>query len=193
MAASITIEPIAMRHAEAVQRLASDPDILSTTQLPDPYPEDGAATWIRQARSAREKEEQYAFAIMREHTLVGVASVLPSDDPVHLNKTVGKAWKLGYWVGKPYWGRGCATAAGKEILQFAFKTLNLQRVWARTLRENVASRRVLEKLGFELEVVEEPEPAVSAGYDRDACAHYMLLRSTWMKRVGRENLNSRIN
>ena len=198
MAALITIEPIAMRHAEAVQRFASDPDILAMADLPDPYPEDGARTWIREARKRRKNGEQYAFAIIhgneaRENQVVGVVSVLSSDDPIPESKTEGQAWKLGYWVGKPYWGRGYATAAGKQILRFAFATLDIDYVRALTLRRNSASRRVLEKLGFELEVVEEPEAAGSAGDSHDTCAHYMLLRSTWMKRVGRENLNSRIN
>jgi hypothetical protein len=38
----VRIDPIAPRHADAVQALASAPEVLATTNLPAPYPEDGA-------------------------------------------------------------------------------------------------------------------------------------------------------
>lgn len=191
MSASITIEPVALRHAQGVQRLASDPDILAMADLPDPYPEDGARTWIREARQGRKNGEQYAFAIVRGNQargnqVVGVVSVLSSDDPIPGSKTEGQVWKLGYWVGKPYWGRGYATAAGKQILRFTFATLDIDYVRALTLCRNAASRRVLKKLGFELEVVEEPGDSKSEQEDTDVYAYYTLRRSQWRKQFGEE-------
>lgn len=40
----VHLDPIAPRHADAVQALASHPDVLATTNLPEPYPDDGAIT-----------------------------------------------------------------------------------------------------------------------------------------------------
>jgi len=58
---------------------------------------------------------------------------------------------LGYCYDRAAWGRGYATEAASEILDFGFDVLLLHRVWAGCDPENVASARVLEKLGMRLE------------------------------------------
>jgi ribosomal-protein-alanine N-acetyltransferase len=61
--------------------------------------------------------------------------------------------ELGYWIGKPYWGRGYATEAAAAVLDFAFGPLALHRVEATHFTRNPASGRVMEKLGMRLEGV----------------------------------------
>jgi ribosomal-protein-alanine N-acetyltransferase len=56
---------------------------------------------------------------------------------------------IGYWVDVARNGRGLATGAVGEILDYAFEDLDLHRVEAATLVDNVPSQRVLEKNGFE--------------------------------------------
>ena len=56
---------------------------------------------------------------------------------------------VGYWVDRGRNGRGLATGAVGEILAYAFDALDLHRVEAATLVDNVPSQRVLEKNGFE--------------------------------------------
>ena len=55
---------------------------------------------------------------------------------------------LGYCYEDAVWGSGYATEAARELLGWAFDTLDLNRVQAETDTRNVASARVLEKLGF---------------------------------------------
>lgn len=55
---------------------------------------------------------------------------------------------LGYWMGQPYAGHGTMTKAVSLVAQFAFGTLNLNRLEAACLPDNKASIRVLEKNGF---------------------------------------------
>jgi [ribosomal protein S5]-alanine N-acetyltransferase len=55
---------------------------------------------------------------------------------------------LGYCFAEAAWGHGYATEAARVLLQWAFGTLDLNRVQAQTDTRNVASARVLEKLGF---------------------------------------------
>jgi ribosomal-protein-alanine N-acetyltransferase len=55
---------------------------------------------------------------------------------------------LGYCLDDAAWGRGYATEAGRAVLQWAFDTLDLNRVQAETDTRNTASAHVLEKLGF---------------------------------------------
>lgn len=55
---------------------------------------------------------------------------------------------LGYWVDEARRGRGLATRAVAAIVELAFGELDLHRLEAATLVDNVASQRVLEKNGF---------------------------------------------
>lgn len=59
--------------------------------------------------------------------------------------------EVAYWIGEPYWGRGYATEAAKAILQFAFEEKKLHKVFARYFSTNIASGRVMKKIGMEQE------------------------------------------
>ena len=52
--------------------------------------------------------------------------------------------KVGYWLGREYWGRGIASAALEEFL----KQVTIRPLSAHVANHNIASRRVLEKCGF---------------------------------------------
>jgi ribosomal-protein-alanine N-acetyltransferase len=63
------------------------------------------------------------------------------------------AWRmdvaeLGYWLGTPWHGRGLTTEAARAVLHFGFADLGLHKITVGCITENVASRRVIEKLGF---------------------------------------------
>jgi ribosomal-protein-alanine N-acetyltransferase len=59
--------------------------------------------------------------------------------------------EIGYWVGEPYWGRGIATRALCEMTRIASVELGFHRLVAPVLSPNIASMKVLEKCGYELE------------------------------------------
>ncbi|MBC8355230.1 MAG: GNAT family acetyltransferase [Planctomycetes bacterium] len=59
--------------------------------------------------------------------------------------------EIGYWLAKPYWGRGIVTEVVGRLCGFAFEEYELRRIYARALTSNPASARVLKKAGFELE------------------------------------------
>lgn len=56
--------------------------------------------------------------------------------------------ELGYWLGKPFWGRGYVPEAANEMLRRAFEDLGMTRVWCGYYDGNAKSKRVQEKLGF---------------------------------------------
>lgn len=56
--------------------------------------------------------------------------------------------ELGYWLGKPFWGRGYMPEAAREILRRAFEELGMSAVWCGYYDGNYKSKRVQEKLGF---------------------------------------------
>ena len=138
----IHLQPISPTHALALQALLEDPAIAETTPFPWPYPPEGAQSWIAEALVLQEAGTKYAFTVCEtEGTPVGV-SLLKDVEPVT------REAELGYWIGRPYWGAGRATAAAAATLVFVFETLGLQAVQAVCLEANLASLRVLAKLGF---------------------------------------------
>jgi RimJ/RimL family protein N-acetyltransferase len=62
--------------------------------------------------------------------------------------TPQKEVEFGYWIARPYWGRGIATEAGRGLLANARDSLRLPRLVAGHFTDNPASGRVLQKLGF---------------------------------------------
>lgn len=94
-----------------------------------------------------ELETAWPFFVFAEGgaTLVGAVTLS------NIRRGVAESGTLGYWIGRPFAGRGHATAAVKAVLTFAFDTLDLHRVEASCLQANLASRRVLQKSGFRQE------------------------------------------
>ncbi|CAN5468598.1 hypothetical protein BH18ACI1_BH18ACI1_00290 [soil metagenome] len=65
-----------------------------------------------------------------------------------------KEIELGYLFARKVWGKGFATEAAGECLKYGFKKLDFREIIALTDLENVASQRVLEKIGFEKRGIE---------------------------------------
>ena len=86
------------------------------------------------------------FALRRsEGTLVGVVG---ADD---LDVGTTHRANLGYWLARPYWGRGLMTEAVRRYVRYALERLEVVRLTAEVFPWNEASARVLEKVGFRRE------------------------------------------
>ncbi|NUT34780.1 MAG: GNAT family N-acetyltransferase [Hamadaea sp.] len=84
---------------------------------------------------------------------------------------------LGYCFGEAAWGHGYATEAARALLGWAFDTLDLNRVQAEADTRNLASARVLEKLGFVREGTLREDCVVNG--DVSDSWIYGLLRREW--------------
>ncbi|MBC7814665.1 MAG: GNAT family N-acetyltransferase [Burkholderiales bacterium] len=133
--------------APSIQVLAADYDIAKNLlQMPHPYPEGGASSWINSAHEAeREGEKDFSFVITRKADGEYIGSM-----GIHLDHENQRA-EIGYWLGKPYWGQGYATEAAVRLLQFGFEELRLNRIYARCFSENIGSERVMQKIGMQYE------------------------------------------
>ncbi len=87
--------------------------------------------------------------------------------------------RLGYCLDEAAWGKGFATEAAGALLQWAFDTLDLNRVQAETDTRNIASSRVLEKLRFVREGTLR-EDCIVDGEVSDSWV-YGLLRQEWKR------------
>jgi ribosomal-protein-alanine N-acetyltransferase len=89
---------------------------------------------------------------------------------------------LGYCLSDAAWGHGYATEAAHGLLQWAYDTLDLNRVQAEADTRNVASARVLEKLGFVREGTLR-EDCIVDGVVSDSWV-YGLIRREWQPSSG---------
>ncbi|MGA2398058.1 MAG: GNAT family protein [Steroidobacteraceae bacterium] len=81
--------------------------------------------------------------------------------------------EIGYWIGAAFWGRGIATEAVTLVTDWAFGAHGFLRIFAQPFAGNLASRRVLEKVGYELEGTMRCS-AVKDGEVRDQCMYARL-------------------
>ncbi|MBX6332260.1 MAG: GNAT family N-acetyltransferase, partial [Gemmatimonadaceae bacterium] len=139
----LILRPFAIEDAPAVQRLAGDRDVASTTlTIPHPYEGGVAEAWIAHLQTDMERGTSVVFAVViREaRTLVGAVGLTIAPDHARA--------EMGYWIGKPYRGRGYCTEAAAALLEVAFERLGLHRVYATHFARNPASGRVMQKLGM---------------------------------------------
>lgn len=71
----------------------------------------------------------------------------------NIRRGPAQAGTLGYWIGQPYARQGYMREAILSVVHYAFERLDLSRIEAACLPENIASRGVLEKCGFKYEGV----------------------------------------
>ena len=137
----VTIRPLQLSDAEAVQCYASDERVARMTTIPEPYPPDGGKMFVKQAVEAHANEEEFYFAILADGELIGALDLRSID---HKNRSL----ECGYAIAVSHWGKGITTKALSLALRYAFFELNMDIVRSSCLTRNPASARVLEKNGF---------------------------------------------
>lgn len=131
---------------ERLAEMLNNPKVLNNLRdgLPYPYtPADGEA-YIR-AMLAADENKTFAFAVTVDDLVIGSVGVFRQDN-IHFRTA-----ELGYYIGEPYWGKGYATSAVKQICQYVFDNTDILRIFAEPFARNAPSCRVLEKAGFQLE------------------------------------------
>lgn len=131
--------------ADALAPLANDRRIWLNLRdgFPHPYGLDDARRFIEMARAMSPRT---LFAIVAGGQLAGGIGYSLRTDVERVGAEVG------YWVAVPFWGRGIATDAVRQVTRLAFdRHAYLQRLFALPYAPNRASARVLEKAGYTLE------------------------------------------
>jgi RimJ/RimL family protein N-acetyltransferase len=118
-----------------IARLSGDWDIARmTARIPFPYSEALAREWMSTIA-----EDEFVRVIMHEGALVGCCGYILLEDSTA---------EIGYWVGKPWWGRGFATEAASALVHHCFTRASLKKLTCCHFVDNPASARVIAKLGF---------------------------------------------
>ena len=113
--------------------------------FPHPYTHEDAVWWIN-ANKQTEQAITTCFAIDVNGEVIGAIGVILGSDIQRVTA------EIGYWLGENYWGKGIATEALLQTVNYVFKAFpEIVRIWAGVFEYNKSSMRVLEKAGFELE------------------------------------------
>jgi [ribosomal protein S5]-alanine N-acetyltransferase len=82
---------------------------------------------------------------------------------------------LGYAIGRTWWGKGLATEASRTAIAWAIDRFSLARIWASTDARNARSRRVLEKVGMQMEAMRVGDHVDRAGGLVDEVVYGLVL------------------
>ena len=136
--------PIELSDAPRVAELFQEKELpWNLGRAPWPYALSDAENWLTLAQKQWEAGIEFPFAILKDATLIGSCGIMRINEAQNI-------WEIGYWVGKPYWGKGYVTEASIGLLDWAERKLGITRFVSGHIFDNPASGRVLEKLGFEL-------------------------------------------
>ena len=112
------------------------------TRLPDPYTVADADQWLHSVM-ARDGKNGIFRAIVVDGQVVGTVSVDQKEDVYR------KDADIGYFLVNGLWSRGIMTEAVRQVCDLAFAQLDIVRITGLVYADNMASRRVLEKNGFQ--------------------------------------------
>jgi ribosomal-protein-alanine N-acetyltransferase len=135
----LLLRPPERRDIPALVPLIGDFEVAKNlANVPHPYADADAITWISGLDARRAKGEAFQFGVTRKSDGAYMGGC-----GMHLKDG---EFELGYWYGKPYWRQGYATEAARGVL--AFGELRASHLWAGWFHDNPRSGHVLAKLGF---------------------------------------------
>lgn len=156
---------------DALSHLANNARIASmVSRMPHPYNAADAADFVRRANTGAMGKCVYAITRAETGAFLGCCGVEDHPD--------GETVELGYWLGEPFWNQGFATEAAQTLTDMAFRTRDISHIDARCRVTNTASRRVIQKCGFQFQATGMAQSlALGAAV---AVEWYRLDRRTWL-------------
>ncbi len=119
----------------------------STLNLPSPYADKDALVWMDMQKKGFNTQKHMIFAIKKRVDDAFVGGVSLDLDFEHYKA------EMGYWIAEPFWNNGFASEACKEILNYGFFRLELNKIYATHFLFNGASEKVLQKIGMTKEAL----------------------------------------
>lgn len=144
----LTLRPWHDNDADALFKYAQDPDIGTPAGWPAHESPKESLDVIRSVFSA---PETYAVVPDEAGEAVGCVGVVPPHIR-HIQEPqthdTAHETEIGYWIGKPYWGRGFIPEAVDALIAHLHNNLHINTFWIALFDGNDKSRRVAEKCGF---------------------------------------------
>ena len=142
----VTLKNIDRKDLKELAALAHNPEITANLRdsFPSPYSLKDAEQFFD---LIQQKKVKYVWGIYVKDKIAGVISLIPQED-IYRHSA-----EIGYWIGSSYHGKGITTEAVSLLTAYAFRELNIYRIYAGVFDCNKASEKVLLKNGFHREAV----------------------------------------
>ena len=174
MTQRLLLRPWTDADAQSLYEYAKDPDIGPPAGWP---PNQSVEESLQCIRTILSLPETYAICEKQNGIAIGSISLKLKG---HTNMTDrDDECELGYWIGKPFWGRGYMPEAATELLRHAFENLGMRAVWCGYYDGNIKSKRVQEKLGFEYQYTHPAVPVPLLGETRVGITN-CLTKQQWL-------------
>ncbi|MHC5596210.1 MAG: GNAT family N-acetyltransferase [Nostoc sp.] len=132
---------------QAVHQYASDSEVVRYLPF-GPNSEEDTKNFLQREISLQREEPRQHFALAvtlkPQKQLIGSCRMSVQD-------IYNKTGSIGYCFTKEFWGQGYATEAVEAVVSFSFQELCLHRIFATCDPENIASARVMQKIGMQQE------------------------------------------
>lgn len=169
----LILRPWTLEDAEELYRYAKDPEVGPAAGWPVHTSVENSREIIQNVLSA-----QGTFAAVRKETGLPIGSV-----GYFQTKAQGGEegeMEIGYWIGRPLWGKGYAPEAVRELIRYCFEELHCPRVWCSHFDGNEKSKRCMEKCGFTYHHTEKDSQWEVEG-ERKTADYECLTREDWEK------------
>ena len=139
----LVLRPWLETDAPALFKYASDPDVGPRAGWPPHQSVEESLEIIRKVFSG---EGMWAVELKETGEVIGCAGYLPAGKS-NLDIEDDQC-EVGYWIAKPYWGKGICTEALRAVVDYCFNVKGFSVLWGDYVPGNPASGRVMEKCGF---------------------------------------------
>ncbi|MBO4724195.1 MAG: GNAT family N-acetyltransferase [Bacteroidaceae bacterium] len=139
----LILRPWRESDAEALFKYASDPDVGPRAGWP---PHKSVEESLDIIRTVFNTPTMWAVELKETGEAIGCVGYLPAS--VSNLQIPDDQCEVGYWIGKPYWGRGICTEALRLVIDYCFNVKHFTILWGDFFPSNPASGRVMTKCGF---------------------------------------------
>jgi len=137
----VSLAVLVREDAPTLYRIINDPEVHRFLSSPSRiYSLVDEYEWIDNSANVYEKSVNFAIIENETEEVAGIIGIGPID--------TDRNGHVGYFLSKEKWGRGYMTESLGLIVEFAFKTMNLRKLYSNVYKPNVASQKVMEKNGF---------------------------------------------
>jgi len=143
--ATIRLKPVEATDADELFPMVHRSSVTDTLVWDGPTSLEGLRDGLVERERQVREGARHQFTIVENATgkKIGSIDIRPFED--------GYRGDIGVWVGHPFQGKGYGTEAVRQILEYGFEKLQMEKIEAKVFLGNSASRRTMEKVGFQLE------------------------------------------
>jgi RimJ/RimL family protein N-acetyltransferase len=171
MSERLVLRKPGLEDIDALAHLANNHKVASmVSRMPHPYTAADGEAFVKRVKDGGIGKAVFAITRASDGQFMGCCGIERAD------KAANSA-EIGYWLGEPYWNNGYATEAAQVLVDLAFNEQKLVSIDARCRVVNSASRRVIQKCGFQYQGT-GMAPSLALGGSLPV-EWYRLDRATW--------------